>query len=259
DSLALDLLEPLRPIAERHVALLLQTRYFRANDFHETRQGACRLLAPLTHELAQWMPTYAQNVAAHAETVAHIVATNSPGDIALRTPLSRDNTKRQQSIGRRSANRKSATAPLISPTCRTCGVELSERSRQLCSACWPVTRQRLATERAATANKALAAQRAAGQDPTNTPAAAAKRSQSLSKRKHEESSWRPNAEDTSWTKDRYQAEVLPALAGVPLSALMRATGLSVSACSRIRSGQLIPHHRHWRPLLEIASEREHAE
>ncbi len=259
DSLALDLLEPLRPIAEHHVALLLQTRYFRANDFHETRQGACRLLAPLTHELAQWLPTYAQNVAAHAETVAHTVATSSPGHIALRTPLSRDNTKRQQSIGNRSANRKSATDPVMSPTCRTCGIELARRSRQLCSACWPDTRQRLAIERTTTANKALAAQRAAGNDPTNTPVAAAKRSKSLSKRKEEESSWRPNAEDRSWTGDRYQAEILPALEGLPLSALMRATGLSLSACSRIRSGQLVPHQRHWRPLLQILSDRDHAE
>ncbi len=251
DSLALDLLEPLRPIAERHLALLLQTRHFRANDFHETRQGACRLLAPLTHQLAQWMPTYAQAVAAHAETVAHTVADSSPGDIALRTPLSRANTKRQQSIGNRSANRKPATDPVIPPTCRNCGIGLSERSRQLCSACWPVTRQRLATERNATANNALAARRAAGEDPTNTPAAAAKRSQSLAERKHEESGWRPSAEDSYWTRNRYQAEILPALAAVPLSAMMRATSLSVSACSRIRSGQLIPHQRHWGPLREV--------
>ncbi len=144
DSLALDLLEPLRPVVERHVLQLLAARHFRASDLHETRQGACRLLPPLTHELAEQLPTLARAIAPHAEAVAHLLAHSSPGKIALRTPLSRQNNIGQQVRGQRSANRRELGQPTATPTCRTCGAPLSDRRRQLCPACWPVTRSNLA-------------------------------------------------------------------------------------------------------------------
>ena len=43
----------------------------------------------------------------------------------------------------------------------------------------------------------------------------------------------------------YQARVWPVLRELPLKRLMTMTGLTKSACSRIRSGQVIPHRRHW--------------
>jgi hypothetical protein len=244
DSLALDLLEPIRPVVEHHVLQLLRARHFRASQFHETRDGNCRLLAPLTHELADQLPVYARAVAQPAETVAHLLANSSPGSIDLATPLSRGNTAARQVRGERSANRKQfATASPIR-SCRTCGITLTDKSRQLCSTCWPVTRNKIATERVKAANASLAAMRAAGSDPTNTPTAATKRSASLSIRKREELAWQADQATPAWTKERYEQEVLPALASVPLSSIRQATGLSISACSRIRSGKLTPHRRH---------------
>lgn len=38
------------------------------------------------------------------------------------------------------------------------------------------------------------------------------------------------------------------LQGVPLSAMMRATGLSLRYCSLIRRGLAVPHPRHWAAL-----------
>ncbi len=183
DSLALDLLEPLRPVVERHVLQLLAVRHFRASDFHETRQGACRLLPLLTHELAEQLPTLARAVAPDAEAVAHLLAHSSPGKIALRTPLSRQNNSAQQLRGQRTANRREPSPATPTRTCRTCGAPLSDRRRQLCPACWPVTRSNLAAQRAQAGNAALAELRARGQDPTNSPAAAATRAASLSVRK----------------------------------------------------------------------------
>lgn len=53
DSLAADLLEPVRPIVDRYVLELLPTRSFAPADFHETRQGVCRVTLVLASELAQ--------------------------------------------------------------------------------------------------------------------------------------------------------------------------------------------------------------
>ncbi len=253
DSLALDLLEPLRPVVERHVLQLLAVRHFRAGDFHETRQGVCRVLAPLTHEFSERLPSYAREVAKHAERIAHLLAQSSPGKVELRTPLTRSNTTRQQVRGRRSAQRQSADDLMPRPTCRMCGTLLAEPKRQLCAACWPVARAKLAADRATVGNAALAAMRAAGEDPTNSESAAAKRSASLSRRKQEEVAWKSATNNVDWTPKRYRLEVLPTLAHVPLSALQRATALSVSACSRIRSGKLLPHRRHWKALAEVAA------
>ncbi len=255
DSLALDLLESIRPLVEQRTLALLAVRRFRRDDFHETRQGACRLLAPLTHELAQAMPAYARGVAPHVEAVAHLLARSSPTQVPLRTPLSRANTIAQQHRGQRSANRKPPADTAPKRACRTCGGELHNQRGQLCGACWPQVRDQLAHDRAKSANSALAAIRATGADPSTAAEASTKRRSSLSRRKREELAWGPEtAEQAGWTVERYQAAVLPHLKPIPLSQLQGVTGLSVSACSRIRSGLLMPHRRHWIPLATLVDE-----
>lgn len=109
DSLALDMLEPLRPEVDRRVLQLLARRHFRAADFHETRTGACRILPPLTHQLADSIGDYAKLIAPIAEQVAHAIARTSPGKITLTTPLSRSNTAAVQTRGARTANRPPTT------------------------------------------------------------------------------------------------------------------------------------------------------
>jgi hypothetical protein len=56
DSMALDLMEAVRPDVDAYVLDLLEGHDFRAKDFRETRQGVCRVLAPLTHHLAGMAP-----------------------------------------------------------------------------------------------------------------------------------------------------------------------------------------------------------
>lgn len=78
DSLALDLLEPLRPVVERHVLRLLAGRHFTTEDFAETRDGTCRVLQPLTHELCELMPALGRAVGPLTEQVAHAITRSSP-------------------------------------------------------------------------------------------------------------------------------------------------------------------------------------
>jgi hypothetical protein len=127
-------LEAIRPDVERSVLTLLATRHFLAGDFHETRDGNCRLVPPLTHLIVGAMPSYATAIAPVAEGVAHAIAGSSPGKINLRTPLTRANNKGAQIRGARSHKREptSNVGPTPMPTCRSCGVELTERRRKLC-------------------------------------------------------------------------------------------------------------------------------
>jgi len=255
DSLALDLLETLRPLVEGNVMRLLQVRHFRRSDFHETRDGNCRLLPALTPELASHMPGYSREVGRWAEFVAHALAASSPGKIEMRTPLTRNNTRVAQHGGTTRFRSEGDFGASPMPSCRVCGVRLASRKRQLCAACWSVTRREFADARASLGLKALAESRAKGLDPTNTPAAAAKRSASLSRRKSEEAAWNAtHTHEDHRTRDRYTDEILPRLVSIPLGQIAAATGLSISACSRIRSGHLLPHRRHWDVLAALGGE-----
>jgi CRISPR-associated endonuclease Cas1 len=254
DSLALDLLEVVRPEVDRYVIDLLARRFFTAGDFHEIRDGNCRLAPPLAHDLAATSQRWAQTVAPYAERVAHLLAESTsrrarstPLTHANRQPARLDRTPR----ARRPRSDTGQVAPLL-PTCRVCGVELAEKRRQLCPSCWPVTRAALAAERARRGRAVISAGRRDGIDPTNTEPARAARAASLSTRKHEELAWERASHDLDELDfDRLHERLVV----VPLREIQQATGLSVSACSRIRSGQLTPHRRHWAALTSLIDRR----
>jgi CRISPR-associated endonuclease Cas1 len=63
DSLACDLMEPVRPRVDRWVLRLLAERTFRKSDFFETREGVCRIMPPLTQLLAETAPRWRAAVA----------------------------------------------------------------------------------------------------------------------------------------------------------------------------------------------------
>ena len=51
----------------------------------------------------------------------------------------------------------------------------------------------------------------------------------------------------------FRGEILPLIQGVPLKALMEATGLTKGACSRIRAGKVVPHQRHWEGVQALVA------
>src|SRR5439155_598586 len=70
DSLACDLMEPVRPAVDRYVLELLNRRSFTKEDVFELLDGQCRLLPPLTHDLAVTAPRWARLVRPVADEVA---------------------------------------------------------------------------------------------------------------------------------------------------------------------------------------------
>ncbi len=56
-SLALDVMEPIRPVVEAFVLDLVVERTFRKADFVETSDGHVRLRAPFTHRLGETLPS----------------------------------------------------------------------------------------------------------------------------------------------------------------------------------------------------------
>ena len=251
DSLALDLLEVVRPDVDRYVLDMLTRRHFRAADFCETPDGQCKLMPPLTHDLAHTTTLWAQAVAPWAESITHQLRERPDG--RRPTPLTRANVKAHQLRGTTKRRpRGEAQPPVPVYTCRDCGAQLGSPQRKLCDACWSVTRNQLAADRARRGAAALAARRADGIDPTNTAEAAKKRSATLSARKRQQLAWEQGATGAAQTTD-YDRDIQPRLAALPLARIRQATGLSISAASRIRAGTLRPHRRHWGPLAGLVA------
>jgi hypothetical protein len=51
----------------------------------------------------------------------------------------------------------------------------------------------------------------------------------------------------------YLAEVAPKLGQFTITRIARATGMSTSSASKIRSGKQLPHPRHWKALAELSA------
>jgi CRISPR-associated endonuclease Cas1 len=93
DSLALDLLEILRPEVDRFVLDLLCTngpmRYLSPKLFVEESDGHCRLVPPLTHLVAEQCLDWARSIAPHAVHIARLLATGAKGAVRPATPSKR--------------------------------------------------------------------------------------------------------------------------------------------------------------------------
>jgi hypothetical protein len=98
DSMALDLIEAIRPRADRIVLGMLDTgtgvpynsdgkpRYLDRRWFTETRDGRCRLVPPLTHQLASHAADLGAAIRPHAESATRILAMAASGEVSVRAP-----------------------------------------------------------------------------------------------------------------------------------------------------------------------------
>jgi CRISP-associated protein Cas1 len=105
-GMALDLMEPARPYADRAVLSLLdhgvgvpylggKPAYIKPLWFCESRTGVCQLVAPLTHMIAERViPAVASVLAVHAEMCARELGFASRSDIVPGRPLSVDKRMR---------------------------------------------------------------------------------------------------------------------------------------------------------------------
>lgn len=246
DSMALDLLEPIRPIIDRKILELLTVRNFSAVDFTEDNDGSCRLSPSITHTITSWMPSLRTTLGPIAESVAHTIMDSASGKIGRTTPITGKNRKHVV------ARRPKKSEPVITTvlTCETCGAILKNASRKLCEVCWPIRRKELAAQnlgKAGTSKGHTDDWRALAQ----TPEAQAKRVANIAKNRQEKIAWESANPGYVVDVNAYRTDIQPHLATLTTSRIARALGVSDASASRIRSGKLIPHVRHWPALSNL--------
>ncbi len=265
DSLALDVMEAVRPEADAVALDLLQRRTFSRHEFYEMPDGTCRLVAPLPQQLAVAVPRLRRAVAPVAELVARRLAESPtptvgssphanpmvvrPARLTLPTPLTQSNRRAALDAVRVQPPPKPRSRPLANNSaCLACGQVIAGH-HTYCDECRAEHNEQSAQQFGAAAVERLRARRAVGEDPTATPQARAKQGRTNSANRAAEAAWdrlHPDKLDAA----AFVVEILPALQARSAHALSRATGLSVGYCSRIKRGELVPHPRHWDPFRQ---------
>ncbi len=257
-SLAADVMESVRPHVDAFVLNLARTRTFSAKDFAETREGACRLASPLAQELAPTMAMWAKLVAPYAEAVARHVAHLAKSGLGMEAPIraaavDRARVKvRVRPIAVPVAPKAVRSVPIATAAnaCRNCGAKLAVRKRVYCDRCFPdqmeAQRRTVTPTFQAGGPAKLATMRAAGYDPTTTPEAQRRRASTASKQRKAVVAWR---DDGSLEHVDFRRDILPKMQSLPVRVIAEAMGASISHGSKVRSGLLVPHKRHWKALL----------
>jgi CRISPR-associated endonuclease Cas1 len=242
DSLALDLMEAVRPAVDDHVLTLLRQGTFRATDFVETRQGACRIQAPLTEQLGRTTTQWREMLGPIVEAIPRILTGSTLGSRSRPTPLTRANHAASRAPVRRRQLRP--IAPM--PTCKRCGGELPSRRRVYCDVCLPIFRQEQ-LEASVVRVSAVEVIKARGVDTTHGGVARQRRGLTNAARKAKIREWEKR-HGKRRDLDTFERDVLPRIQNVSLSRLRRATGLSLRYVSQIRRGEKTPHPMHWEAL-----------
>lgn len=228
-ALALDLMEPVRPAVEAFVLDLLGRRELTRQDVFERLDGQCRLLPPLTTDLVRSAPRWA----------------------ALLRPLAQDLTKALEASMPPSRSKPAAVRRKMDPVVRSLASRkpsagIRFQSEIPAESVQPGPRQGIRGKREVVrAHVAMLSMEA--DDPRRSLDAGAKRRESMRRVRQSDLAWRGATPDPS----TFRKTILPRIQGVPLVELMAATGLTHSACSRMRNGKSVPHPRHWDALARL--------
>lgn len=239
-SMALDLLEPVRPIVERFVLDLVATRTFRRGDFIEQQDGSVILGSTLRAELAESLPEWSKSVAPHAESVAHSLGELVATDYHVTAPLT--GAKRRAAVARVKARNATSGAQRlrvaahptrskspglpVAPSCVDCGGPLV-RSRHLrCPSCWEKT-------------------------PSQSQEVRQQRGQAISAARTAQEAWRAEHPEAVINRADFLATITPRLREIPLKEIMRAAGVTKAAASDYRRRKHVPHPSYWPALVEL--------
>jgi len=249
DSLALDILEPLRAVIERTLLDLIGRRRFGPVDFIETPDGQCRLTESVTHPLAESMTGWARVLAPIVEHVAATLAGSATGKVRTRTPLTNSVRIIAAQPGRkaRAVQRELALAETarVDRRCEHCGRVLTGAARKVCTDCLPEqSRRHLADMTAASRTDAW-------RERSTNDAARQKRAASIAANRAESTRWETERGHHVADRAAYLRDTAPLLESLTTADVARALGVSRSSALRIRTGKLIPHVRHWASLTTL--------
>ena len=239
DSLALDVLEPIRPQIEAWLLDWIMREPLRRSDFFETATGNCRLVSQFCAKLSETAPTWAKLIAPWAEYVAHTLWARSQARSrrSLPTPLTQQH--------RREAKGCLSSLPPIAPPrlCRICGTGI-KFGRNYCPCCNLIVARKCMIEAAKL-----------GRSKGHSYKARALQAEKQRKHAAAVKSWHQSDKPEWLTEKVFRGQIQPRLTALTVRAISSTLGVSHPYATLIRRGVSIPHPRHWLPLADLAGYR----
>lgn len=239
DSLACDLMEPIRPQVDACLLGWITREPLRREWFFEQQDGNCRLMGSFAVRLSETAPTWGRAVAPLAEWVSRLLWSTIAKPARQLVPSTRlTQSRRRQAKGGPS---RLPVEPTPRPTaiCRICGAAIA-CSHRYCAACGvSVSRENLIA--------AAKLGRVAG----HTPEARARQAEAQRRHAAAKRAWQASSPPAGLEKENYIRKVQPLLSGVTVPVLASALGISEPYAAEIRAGRYLPHPRHWQALARL--------
>jgi CRISPR-associated endonuclease Cas1 len=237
DSLASDLMEPVRPHVDAYLLDWLTREPLRRQWFLEERNGNCRLMSSLATTLSETHVLWRRAVAPFAEGIAKAFYSQRPADDrGPATRLTQNNKREAKGI---LVGIQVRELPHRETVCRLCGTAL-KYGQKYCKVCAP-----------AIVKENILRAGSIGRKNTHNPQAQAHRSETQRRQNAALKAWNPNGVPGWLDAKHYQDNVKPLLLRIPVSQIMSAIYVSEPYALGIRAGRRTPHRRHWLPLARL--------
>jgi len=238
DSLACDLMEPVRPQIDAYVLDWINRNPICREWFFEQRDGNCRLMASLAVRLAETAPTWGRAVAPFAEWIARELWSTTSKRAGPRLPATRLTQNHKREAKGVSAYDPANAPPKPMRICRGCAASV-KRDRDYCAACGLV----ISTDKILEVGEA-------GRVAAQNPEAQASRAETQRRNAIAQQAWKSSKQD-ALNMETYVREIQPRLRQLTISAIATALSVSWSYAADIRRGRRRPHPRHWEALAEL--------
>jgi CRISPR-associated endonuclease Cas1 len=242
DSLACDLMEPVRSHVDAYVLDWITRQPLKREWFFEQRDGNCRLMGPFAVRLSETAAIWRRAVAPVAEWVAKQFWSTTQKRIQ-RTSAPTHLTQRHRCEAKGVPSQKPVSIiPRTDNLCPGCGKTIQEKS---------ATCARCAVE---DATKNLVNAAVIGRRTANGPKAQIKRATKARKNALAQHSWKPSDQPVWLTPEVFSQQIQPLLASISTSAIRSRINVSRWYAGKIRQGYR-PHPRHWLALAQMADVR----
>lgn len=222
DSLACDLMEPIRPQVDTYLLNWLRRSPLQRRWFFEERDGNCRLMGEFAVQLSETSRIWRQALAPSAEWIAHAFWSNSSRMSKGKAPATRLTQNRKREA------KGIPTQPLKAH-------QITERTPVLTA--WPNNTQ--IVPKLARLHRF-------------DPVAQSRRAESQRRQAAARKAWNP-ADKPEWLDEKfYHDKIKLRLLGIQVLAIQKALSISEPYALSIRGGKCIPHQRHWLELARLA-------
>jgi CRISPR-associated endonuclease Cas1 len=239
DSLACDLMEPIRPQVDAYLLDWLARVPLKREWFFEQRDGNCRLMNSLTVKLSESALMWRHAIAPFAEGIARSFWLETPKKQRLEnlsTPLTQTRKREAKDI---SATVKPELVLNVPNVCGICGTNIATACKY-CRTCATMIRR----------ENVIKASRL-GRLRTHKPQAQARRSETQRRQQAARKNWKSESLPDWLDEKFYREQIQPRLAELQVKVIQFELSVSEPYALRIRGGLCVPHARHWEKLARI--------